>query len=218
MPERNKAKDKTNVYLVCKVTYTYSAHQDLSQEEINCFRASTHHQLLKKQLFETWICLDLILLSKIKFLTWEKNLKSWSINQQYGPLAARWYFHATDTRNKTPYSLKVIVFHVHRKAYTNWSSLALRTEVRMHSFMSFKLTISLTDCIELDAAVSQVLWVEDDFVLRLSVSDKDTNFSGLWTQSYIGFEVVLKDVIQSHSCWTWIQGYIKLLRHLHVVC
>lgn len=77
-------------------------------------------------------------------------------------------------------------------------------------FMLFKLTISLTDCIELDAAVSQVLWAEDDFVLRLSVSDQDTNFSGVWTQSYIGFEVVLKDVIQSHSCWTWIEGYIKL--------
>lgn len=56
------------------------------------------------------------------------------LNQQYGPLGASWYFHATDTRNKTPYSLKVIVFHVYRKWYTHWSSLALRTEVRMHSF------------------------------------------------------------------------------------
>lgn len=73
-------------------------------------------------------------------------------------------------------------------------------------FMSFILTISLTDCIELDAAVSQVLWVEDDFVLRLSISDQDTDFSGVWTQSYTGFEVVLKDVIQSHSCWTYIEG------------
>lgn len=61
---------------------------------------------------------------------------------------------------------------------------------------------SLTDCIELDAAVSQALRAEDNLVLRLSISDQDANFAGVWTQPYVLLEVVLEDVVQSHSCVT----------------
>lgn len=61
---------------------------------------------------------------------------------------------------------------------------------------------SLTNSIELNVAVSQVLWIYNDFILGFSVSDQDAYFAGVWTQPHVGFEVVLKDEVQSHSCTT----------------
>lgn len=68
----------------------------------------------------------------------------------------------------------------------------------------------LTDGVQLDAAVSQVLRIEDDFVLGLSISDQDADFAGIWTQPDIGFEVVLKDVVQSHSCKMGTKTFMEI--------
>lgn len=57
------------------------------------------------------------------------------------------------------------------------------------------MNIGLTDGIELDATVFQVLWVEKNIVLGLSIRDQNADFARVWTHSYIGLKVVLEDVV-----------------------
>lgn len=57
----------------------------------------------------------------------------------------------------------------------------------------------LTDGVQLDAVVSEVLGVEDHVVLGLSVSDQNADLASFWTHPHVGFEVVLEDVVKSHS-------------------
>lgn len=54
----------------------------------------------------------------------------------------------------------------------------------------------LTDGIQLDVLVPQVLRVHCDVVLRLAVSDEDADLPGLWTHTDVSFEVALEDVVQ----------------------
>lgn len=61
-------------------------------------------------------------------------------------------------------------------------------------------TAGLTDGVQLDAAVPQVLRVEDNIILGLSVGDQDSDFAGVWAHPNVGSEVVLEDIVQSHPC------------------
>ena len=88
--------------------------------------------------------------------------------------------------------------------YSSYTGTKVLYKLFSVSFLLFKVKRSLTDSVELDAAVSQLLRVEDNFILGLSVSDQDTNSAGLVTHSHVGFEIVLVDVAQSHSCMTEI--------------
>lgn len=58
----------------------------------------------------------------------------------------------------------------------------------------------LTDRIELNALITQVLRVGNDVVLGLSVSDQHTNLARLKPHPNILFEIVLEDVVQSQTC------------------
>lgn len=69
----------------------------------------------------------------------------------------------------------------------------------------------LTDGVELNAAVSQVLRVENNIILGLSVGYQDSDFAGFWAHPNVGSEVVLEDVVKSHSCASETKTQLLLL-------
>lgn len=58
----------------------------------------------------------------------------------------------------------------------------------------------LTDGIELNALIAQVLRVSDDIILRFAISDQNANLPSAGSHPDVRFEVVLDDVVQSQTC------------------
>lgn len=72
-------------------------------------------------------------------------------------------------------------------------------------------TAGLTDGVQLNAALSQVLRVENNIILGLSIGYQDSNFARFWTHPNVGSEVVLEDVVKSHSCASETKTQLLLL-------
>lgn len=58
---------------------------------------------------------------------------------------------------------------------------------------------SLTDSVELNALIAQVLRVEEDIVLGFSISDQHANLSGFGSHPNVLLEIVLEEVVQSQA-------------------
>lgn len=58
----------------------------------------------------------------------------------------------------------------------------------------------LTDSVELNALITQVLRVDNDVVLGFAVSDQHTNLSRVRSHSNVLLEIVLEQVVQSQAC------------------
>lgn len=58
----------------------------------------------------------------------------------------------------------------------------------------------LTNGIELNALITQVLRVDDDVVLGFAISDQHTDLSRGGPHPHILSEVILEDVVQSQAC------------------
>lgn len=58
----------------------------------------------------------------------------------------------------------------------------------------------LTDGVEFNALIAQVLRMRNDIVLGLAVCDKYTNSLGVGPHPNAFFEIVLENVVQSQTC------------------
>lgn len=68
------------------------------------------------------------------------------------------------------------------------------------SFHTETKLILLTNGIELNALLTQVLRVDNDIILGFSISDQYTDPFRVRSHANVLFEIVLEDVVQSKTC------------------
>lgn len=78
--------------------------------------------------------------------------------------------------------------------------MVISTFIRMTILLHTISLCELTDGIELDALITQVLRVDNDIVLGFAISDQHTDLSRVGSHPNILFEIVLEEVVQSQTC------------------